>query len=87
MNNGMNPVVFRVDQCALVVKHAVARIGIRALLCVGQNLVGTLLGFGIRPSLADTVKFRFGRLRCRIGFRGGRAKSGGDLCAKSPRRL
>lgn len=47
MNNGMDPVVFRVDQCALVVKHAVARIGIRALLCVGQNLVGTLAS--LRP--------------------------------------
>ena len=44
MNNGMDSVVFRVDRSALAVKHAVARIGIRALLCVGQNLVQQAAG-------------------------------------------
>ena len=55
VNNSMDSVVFRVDQRALAVKHAVTRIGICALLCVGQNLISTLLGLGISPGLADTV--------------------------------
>ena len=55
MNNGMDPVVFRVDQSALAVKNAIARVGIRALFCVGQNLISTLLGLGISPGLANTV--------------------------------
>ena len=82
VNNGMDPVVFRIDQSALAVKHAVARIGIRTLLCVGQNLVGALLGFGVCPGLADTVKFRFSGFLCRGGLRGDGAKSDGDLCGQ-----
>ena len=82
MNNGMDPVVFRVDQSALAVKNAIVRVGIRALFCVGQNLISTLLGLGVRPGLADTVKFRFGGSRYRVGFCGSGAKSGGDLCSQ-----
>ena len=50
---------------AIFIKHAVAWISIRTLLCVGQNLVGALLGFGVCPGLADTVKFRFSVFLCR----------------------
>lgn len=78
VNNNMDSVIFRVDQSALAVKHAVARIGIRALLCVGQNLVGTFLGLGVCPGLADTVNFRFGGFLRWGGFRGDGAKSGGN---------
>ena len=56
-----------------------SRIGIGAFLCVGQNFVGTLLGFGICPGLADTIEFRFGVFRYRVGFRGSGTKSDGNL--------
>ena len=56
----MNPIAYRVNQGAVAVEHTVARIGIRAFLGIGQNLIGPLLRLGIRPGLADAVQhFRF----------------------------
>ena len=58
VDNGMDPIAYRVNQGAVAVEHTVARIGIGAFLGIGQNLVRALLGFGIRPGLADAVAKR-----------------------------
>ena len=72
MDNGMDPIAYRVNQGAVAVEHTVARIGIGAFLGIGQNLVRALLGFGIRPGLADAVQhFRF--RSCGRSGRGGSA--------------
>ena len=75
VGNGMDPIAYRVNQGAIAVEHTVARIGIRAFLRICQNLIGTLLGFGIRPGLADAIQhFRF--RSCGGSGRGGSATQG-----------
>ena len=75
VGNGMNSITYRVNQGAVAVEHTVARIGIRAFLGIGQNLVGSLLGLGIGPGLADAIQnFRF-RSRGRSGRGGSAAES------------
>ena len=75
VGNGMDPIAYRVNQGAVAVEHTVARIGIRAFLRICQNLIGSLLGFGIRPGLADAIQhFRF--RSCGGSGRGGSATQG-----------
>ena len=50
-----------VDDFSGIIKNGITGIGIRALLGVGQYLIGSLLGSGIRPALTDAVPFNRSR--------------------------
>ena len=45
-----------IDVYTVYIKHTISRIGISALLGVGEDLVCAFLRLAVRPGLADTVK-------------------------------